>query len=55
MVSREDSDLPAKRRGPAKSPESKKSKREEGGFVESDDEEVDSKCTPTEVVGNKKL
>ena len=38
-----------------KAPSQKKVKREEGGFVESDDEEVDSKCTPTEVVGNKKL
>lgn len=43
---------PSKRKAPAEGAKSKKSKKDEGDFPDSLEEEIDSKCTPAEAVGN---
>lgn len=46
---------PSKRKAPAEGAKSKKTKKDEGDFAESDEEEVDLKCTPAEAVEIRKI
>ena len=53
MASHDDNvSLPSKRKAPAEGAKIKKAKKDDGDFPDSLEEELDSKCTPAEVVGN---